>query len=290
MNYNIKIIFENEPVGIGSTILRGLHRLYYRAPDELLYFHFTNILYGSETKNIWSAYLYQPFESEKEYIKEQYNNRNVIEERGVFVNQQNPFLFCYGREQNNAKEFLNSTTVAKYRNCVSKYLAFKPDVLKKVEDFCALNFKNKRIVSLHKRGTDQFSNSGHAGEMSHLLGKDLLRNTLDKYLTTYDAIFLATDEEDTYSYLKTEYGDQLISYSTMRSQKGDTRGTHFGHITDTAENKHILGEEAIIDFLLMSRCSYSLCMRSNLSLLSILARQDFNYSFIDDHITYDRLG
>ena len=41
---NVKIVYESEPVGIGSTILRGLHRLYYLTPDEILYFHFNNIL------------------------------------------------------------------------------------------------------------------------------------------------------------------------------------------------------------------------------------------------------
>ena len=76
----------------------------------------------------------------------------------------------------------------------------------------------------------------------------------------------------------------------MRSQEGDMRGTHFAHAADTEENKGILGEEAIIDFLIMSRCSYSLCMKSNLSLLTILMRNDYNYHFIDDHIQYDRLG
>jgi hypothetical protein len=82
-----------------------------------------------------------------------------------------------------------------------------------------------------------------------------------------------------------EYLGEVIT-----KKKGDTRGTHFGHINDTEANKYTLGEEAIIDFLIMSRCDYSLCMRSNLSLLNILLRTDFNYCFIDDHIQYDRLG
>ena len=112
----IKLIYESEPVGIGSTILRGLHRLLYRQSDEILYFHFTNILYGSPNKNVWAAYLKQPFEPERQLIEEAFNNQNTIEERGVFLNKTNPFLFCYGKAQNNASEFLNVDSVANTEN------------------------------------------------------------------------------------------------------------------------------------------------------------------------------
>lgn len=285
----VKIIYESEPVGIGSTILRGLHRLYYCTPDEILYFHFTNILYGGPNKNVWAAYLKQPFEPERQLIEEAYNNKNTLEERGVFLNKNNSFLFCYGKEQNNASEFSNIDSVAKYRELVATYLKFNDKLLTKVDSFCEKYITNKRVISLHKRGTDQFTSRGHAGNVIAFTD-ERLKDMVENSLKDYDFIFLATDEDRVYKLLKESFGDKILSYSTMRSQEGDTRGTHFAHVTDTEENKYILGEEAIIDFLIMSRCSYSLCMKSNLSLLTILMRNDFNYKFVDNHIQYDKLG
>ena len=286
---HVKIVYEFEPVGIGSTILRGLHRLYYKEPEEILYFHFTNILYGDKNKNIWSTYLLQPFVSEKEFIQKEFDNKSTIEERGVFLNKSNRFLFCYGKQQDYGKEFSDPESVTKYRAAVTQYLNFKDTILNKVDDFCVSNFNGKRVVSLHKRGTDQFTSRGHAGPMQQL-DDSRLSSIVEDYLKNYDAVFLATDEHKVYELLRQRFGNKIISYSTMRSAEGDNRGTHFGHINDTAKNKFLLGEEAIIDFLLMSRCSYSLCMKSNLSLLNILIRSDFNYHFIDDHIQYDKLG
>ena len=286
----VKIIYESEPVGIGSTILRGLHRLYYHTPDEILYFHFTNILYGSKNKNVWSAYLEQPFVHEKEFIKQEFDGNRTKEERGVFLNKANPFLFCYGKEQGYAKDFLNADIVNNYRFFAGQYLKFKDIITNKVDDFCSSNFKDKRVVSLHKRGTDQFTSRGHAGPNVQGLDEKWLIALVEEYSKKHDAVFLATDEHKVYDLLRQKFGDKIISYSTMRSAEGDSRGTHFGHINDTETNKFTLGEEAIIDFLIMSRCSYSLCMKSNLSLLSILMRNDFNYHFIDDHIQYDKLG
>jgi hypothetical protein len=286
----VKIIYESEPVGIGSTILRGLHRLYYLDPDEILYFHFTNILYGNKDINVWGNYLKQPFESDKKFILDEFNNKRALEEHGVFINKKNRFLFCYGKEQNYAKEFLNKDSVNNYRTLVSRYLHFKREIIDKVDDFCFSFFKNKKIISLHKRGTDQFTERGHAGPNVGGLSVNCLKTIINENLKNYDAVFLATDEHATHDILKQEFGDKIISYSTMRSHDGDNRGTHFGHINDTVGNKFILGQEAIIDSLIMSRCAYSLCMKSNLSLINILMRSDLNYHFIDDHIQYDKMG
>jgi len=285
----VKIIYESAPAGIGSTILKGLHRLFYANPGEILYFHFTNILYGESNRNIWATYLKQPFESEKELIQEKFNNKNITEEHGVFVDKSKPFLFGYGKEQNNASEFLNVNSVTQYREFATTYLKFKDRLLTKVNLFCEKFINNKRVISLHKRGTDQFTSRGHAGNVVAFTDEQLIEMVKNN-LEDYDFIFLATDEDRVYKLLKEYFGDKVLSYSTIRSQEGDTRGTHVAHINDTEENKYILGEEAIIDFLIMSRCSYSLCMKSNLSLLTILMRNDFNYKFIDNHVQYNELG
>jgi hypothetical protein len=282
----VKIIYESEPVGIGSTILRGLHRLYYATPEEILYFHFTNILYGDKNQNIWSTYIEQPFVHEKEFILHEFNNKRVVEEHGVFLKKTNPFLFCYGKAQNYAKDFLNKELVTKFRQVFTTYVKIKSSIHDKANLFCKEFIDNNRVVSMQKRGTDNFTTRGHAGDIIAFADEEIKKIVKDN-LEDYDYLFLATDEIYVRNLLIKYFGNKILSYSTMLSPEGDKRGTHFANINNTTRNKYTLGEEAIIDSLIMSRCDYSLCMKSNLSLINILLRNNFNYHFIDDHVQYD---
>ena len=286
----VKIIHENEAVGIGSTIFRGAHLLYYRKPEDILYFDFKNVLYNDPNKNVWSTYLKQPFEDRKQLILDQYNQKTAILEYGVFNNKKHPFLFCYGAEQKNGADFVNKNKVQEFRNKLKPYIVFKQNILDKVDAFVWSNFTKKKVLSIHKRGTDLFSDTGHAKNQDHLFDYNFIQKKVEKVINNYDAIFLATDEQETFERFKADYGDRVITYATTRAEKGNKTGLHISSIYKTPEEKYLLGEEAIIDTILMSRCDYSFCVRSNLSLLNIILRNDFNYEFIDDHIDYGNLG
>jgi len=291
MTETVKIIHEDEAVGIGSTIFRGAHLLYYRKPSDVLYFNFKNVLYNNPESNVWNAYLKQPFEDRKEFITEQYGNKNVVHIHGVFNNREEcPFLFCYGAEQKNGADFVDRNKVEEFRAKLKRYLVFKDVIINKVEDFVRNNFYNKKILSIHKRGTDLFSNTGHAKDQEHLFNYEFIKNKLESVVDKYDGIFLATDEQETLDKFRADYGDKIITYATVRAERGNKRGLHISSIHKTPEEKYTLGEEAIIDTILMSKCDYSFCVRSNLSLLNIILRDDFNYEFIDDHINYGNLG
>jgi hypothetical protein len=290
MTETVRIIHEKEAVGIGSTIFRGAHLLYYKKPDDILYFDFRNVLYNDPKKNVWSAYLKQPFEHKKQFIIDQYNSKAATLEYGIFNNKNEPFLFCYGAEQKNGADFANKERVQEFRNKLRPYLIFKQHIIDKVNTFIDSNFSNKKVLSIHKRGTDLFSDTGHAKNQEHLFDYDFIKNRVNKIIGNYDAIFLATDEQETLDKFKYEYGSKILTYATTRAERGNKAGLHISSIYKSPEKKYILGEEAIIDTILMSKCDYSFCVRSNLSLLNIILRDDFNYEFIDDHIDYGNLG
>lgn len=281
----VKIIYDNESVGLGSTIFRGLHKLYYKKPEEIFYFKFNNNLY-SNNKNTWNQYLHQPFEQEREFIEEEYRNGRSLIEYGFRDN--NKFIFCYGRDQDNGNEFKNKIKVQRYRELFNKYIKFKLDIEKKADNFYNKEIKGRKTISIHCRGTDQYTEYGHAGNNRELLNFQFINNVLKS--KDFDFIFLATDEEETLNKFKNFYGDKIITYSTIRCKKDSKLGIHFTFTNEKDEKKYLIGEEALVDSILMSRCDSSLYVRSNISLLSLLLRKDFNYEFYDDHIIYDNLG
>lgn len=281
----VKVIQESSRVGIGSTIFRGLHRLYYRDSNEILYFMFNNPLYNCENENTWSTFLKQPFESDIEFIKNEIKEGRAIRENGI-DHPGCPFLFAYCKQQNNGKDFLNKTIVQKYREELNPFLKFNDSIVKKVNEFENIHFKGKKVLSVHKRGTDALT-IGHGKNQAHLFTYSTVKSAVDKIINDFDIIFLATDEEDIYQNMKNDFKTKVVSYSTIRAQSGDTRGLHHSYANEMKDKKYVLGEEAIIDMLLMSRCQYSLCSHSNLSLLNIIIRKDYNYEFLDDHVEYN---
>lgn len=287
----VKIIHETDAVGIGSMIFRGLHRLYYRTPEEVLYFRFTNPLYGDGRENVWDRYLDQPFAAEAEFVAAEIRRGRAIEEHGVFNRPDHRLIFGYGAAQER-NTFVDPGRVAALRAFAQPFLKFRDYLTARADDFAARKIAGRRTVSLHKRGTDHFGPRGHARGQGHLFEPEYVKNVAVGAMDEQHGqqLFLATDERAFEKYLKASLGAPVITHAKLRAPKGDMRGLHnprFGRWTRT---KHLLGEEAIIDALLMARCDYSLCMRSNLSLLAILLRADFEYRFIDDHVDYGALG
>lgn len=284
------LIHEPTPVGVGSSIFRCLHRLYYLKPEEILYLYCPNPLYGNNGKNVWSMFLHQPFEAEKHFLTAAFQSGLMIVENGVFNNSNNDFLFGYGNAQDNAINFKNPLKVEHYRKFIKSFLNFKQPLIDKAYKYWVNNFKDNKILSIHRRGTDMFAMGGHAWRSRHLISDEYVLGKINCLHRDFDKIFVATDEQSFVDLMVTNFGDKILTYSTMRIRGQEKIGLHFKYAKSNSETKHILGEEALIDSILMSKSNYACHMRSNISLLSILLRNDYNYEFIDDHIVYNDIG
>jgi hypothetical protein len=83
----------------------------------------------------------------------------------------------------------------------------------------------------------------------------------------------------------------MIKYPTeLVSPANNHQGLDLLHINDEHTKRVHLGIEMLSDAFLLSKCDYCLNMRSNVSLTSIMMRDNHNYKFIDDHIDYGCLG
>jgi hypothetical protein len=100
-------------------------------------------------------------------------------------------------------------------------------------------------------------------------------------INKYKNIFLATDEKFFYDELKKNFKKNNIKFNSAINKKNVS---HWDQVYSNEKNKTILGEDAIIDSIILSKCDYSLLSRSNLSVTSILLRDDYNFSFLDEHL------
>ena len=71
---------------------------------------------------------------------------------------------------------------------INKYLNIKPSIEQKINFFYKNNFKGKKVLGVHKRGTD----IGIHFEKKNI---EIYYQEIDKIIHDYDAIFLCTDQK-----------------------------------------------------------------------------------------------
>lgn len=211
---------------------------------------FRDTLYNDiPEENMWDYY-FEPIQND---VKRQYKN-------GSF--NVRPYKDALSSE--------NKDHLRLFNQVIKDRIRIKPEITAKADAFMRERFENKKIIGVHFRGTDIWKSVG--GGTSDIFRKATPEKyfvELDKLLENgYDNIFLATDEEAVYKQFKDRYGGKLLSYSKHRST--DKR-VIVHYLTENKPGEHYpftkkeLGEEVIIDFLLLSKCDFFLYGDSNVS-------------------------
>jgi len=143
-----------------------------------------------------------------------------------------------------------------------KYIKINDKIINKYKLLVKKNFKKKNIMGVHIRGSIQRIVSGHSLPPRP---NDILKEC-DKIFVKHECkkIFLVTEDLTYYEKFKLYYKDKLITLNTPRS-KPNAFGNHNEHFIKYNRNLHRykLGEEAIIDALLLSETNVFLYTDSN---------------------------
>lgn len=138
---------------------------------------------------------------------------------------------------------------------IRKYIAIRPEVERKVSSFARRYFRGSPVIGVHFRGTDKKS---EAKRVSFKKVFAAVRATAKKYGWKEYKIFVATDEEQFIQEISAEFKEKIIYTSARRSTDGSA--VHFAK-----ENQFEIGEEALIDCLLLARTDFMVRTISNLS-------------------------
>lgn len=144
----------------------------------------------------------------------------------------------------------------------SKYIRPKKRILEKVNQFCKQYFSQHNVIGVHYRGTDK---AGEAPRVSYETASQTIQNVLQQRGTPQKPcrIFIATDEQAFIDYARSLWGDSVCYRNTIRSTN-EQKAIHY----NDGRSPYQLGEEAIIDMLLLSKSDIIIRTSSNLSLWS----------------------
>ena len=197
-------------------------------------------------------------------IKYDYNDFLKAEKKDWFVHYNIP-----ERPNENQREIINKL--------IHEYLPIKSFILEKVDDFM-LPYKNKKILGIHKRGTDHWIHGQKLDLSEYIIAvnKELEKNN-------YDYIFLATDEYKTRKIFKEYFKDKLIYYPSKLLSQNDHLAVHYGI---GLSEPYLMGEEVLIESLILSKCDKLIKTVSSVSHFAIFYNLDLEYIELDKDIIY----
>jgi hypothetical protein len=132
---------------------------------------------------------------------------------------------------------------------VNEFIRVKPAILEKVDAYLDRYFSGHPVIGVHIRGAEHNVEIEGWHKMARAPEK-LYMGEVDAYLQTQpDAkVFLATDTTKTLNAFRWKYDERLLYYDARRSARDgaphcETRG-------------YEIGEEVLIDGLLLSKCNF----------------------------------
>jgi hypothetical protein len=155
------------------------------------------------------------------------------------------------------------------RDIVKRRIVIRDYIIEKVERFVTEHFGSKTI-GLHMRGEE------HGDEYASFLRMKMLPlhfyfREVDKYLAAHpDAkIFVATDTKSYLRRAKERYGNRVVHYDSTLSDNGQAPHKQFGGAK--------VGEDVLIDCLLLSMCDFMVHGLSHVTAVAHLFNPDLKH-------------
>lgn len=161
--------------------------------------------------------------------------------------------------------------IAELNHLVSKYIHFRPEIQKELDEKVEELRKYRRVLGVHVRGTDMYS-AGKQHPVPTGETKDFTK--IDAILKEHnlEGIFLCTDTESTIHLFQEKYGDRLLYTASVRQRDDSQTGVHVDKSLgkQRKNHKYLLGKEVLTDMFLLAHCDVLLCGPSNVGFVAMI--------------------
>lgn len=180
---------------------------------------------------------------------------------GVITHQEKKFT----NEQKVTLSLFAGLTMSRERGyeLIQRYLHLKLPIQEKLDSFIEKNFAGNYVIGVHYRGTDKSFEAPSYSYIAQLINQEIINSIIKGTLIQNIKIFIATDDQQFLLYMQKNFPDKVICIEALRSRDGDP--VHF----PSQESNYKKGEEALIDCILLSKCSLLYKSESNLSNASL---------------------
>jgi hypothetical protein len=147
---------------------------------------------------------------------------------------------------------------------IDEFVRPRSYVLRKVDAFFGAHLAGRPLIGVHARGTDATS----ADELREFRQGSLV---LERYVAELErllrarpraSILVASDEQSSVDHLRESFGDRVVAYDSVRHTGGEAAGNGPtgwimpAYVAADRDRAARNGEDAIVEYLLLSRCDH----------------------------------
>ena len=212
----------------------------------------------NNTRNAWNYY----FDNKNSYnLKKIYSKEN-------FILTSNKF----------GKNFSHKIANKKFRNIFKKYFKIKKKYLDFAKGFEKKNFSNQKVLALYLRGTSYKTSANHPLPITKEQSLNLIRYFIKK--KKFTKVFLCTEDLNYFNAITYEFGDKIIYMKNNYRSFIDNAFKNYPRKL----HRFKLGEEILLEALIMSKCNSFLYTNSNVSefVKFLDNKKKINYFLIDN--------
>jgi len=269
INYH-KIVSPGSSIGYGGIFFMCMTAINHALDKDIeLYIQTYNTSYSLNINN-WEVVFEQPFGIDKETA----DSLEICTDWDLGQS-----LYGYGGDER--KKFQDIDFVNTQRKIIKKYAKPKRDFINQVDNFLK-PYKGKKILGIHRRGRDHFTN-GHASGQGNKINREYVKSIVDKYIDNYDYLFVTSDEKETYVSLNDFYPGKVIFFDNKEQFKNTDVGIHSLNISEQEKIEVI--KSLMIEVFILSKCDRMLLMNSNVSHMALFFSEK-DFQFYDDHVNY----
>lgn len=237
------------------------------------------------TDNPWEYYFKQPAGITVEDYNQSYRVTRMTPNDVEYINER-----YNGIAYNVSKEYLEVLG-----QVWKKYIFIRDELLEELnnqiyelfnKNYAGTGCQKPKILGIHSRGTD--FKDRVLGHPIAVLPEDYFEY-IDKIISNYDYIFLATEDSDNLNEFKEKYGDKLIYHKDIvRSDKGKNPVVEQVNKSASRENpNYMLGRDILLDTVTLGQCDGIISGISVVAFCGRMYKISLDGSYIDD-ITIDK--
>lgn len=255
------VIGHHRGAGFFSMYLGALNNISWaerNGKKPVIYWGDRNLYYDKNYKkhsNVWEYY-FAPIGTDELSKSPKHIHNDYFDPRGGY-------RFCVTYDP--AREHIDRRWAY---DLISRYIKPKKHIVQKVNAFYDKHFRGHFVIGIHLRGTDKGS------EVTPVDPYKILRCALAIAAQHKNVrFFIATDEERLLKIAKEVLGNAVIAYDSHRSPNG--LPIHSG--VQRLASPYLLGEEMLVEGILLSRCNFFMHTFSNVSIAVLCMNPDLQH-------------
>lgn len=169
---------------------------------------------------------------------------------------------------------------------IDSFVRPRPEVRRRADAFYEQHLRGHDVIGVHARGTDAVSSretrSYRQGSLSLERFNEAIVDQLR--LRPNARVLVATDEQRTLDHLAQRFGERVVALDAIRHHGGEPAGSGPtgcimpAYVTADRDRAAQNGEDAVVEWLLLTRCRHMVHNGASLAVTALLAAPDLSYT------------